>query len=481
MDNKNLENFFREQFLKEISNQGWNTPSNSVWENIENHLDKPKQRQWVIPIVILGLTLLMGSMAYLLVNDYRKSRLIDQLNNELIVCKSLSNDEMDGIQENSALLAIAKSSDQNSEMLSPLNENKGSIVRSKLKFDSDRRYDIIKSNSMASPLNVANYPYKNPTDNSTFVNNESESNVNQINGLREVFDIEPLPTKSSTSIEIAYKKNFKLSYAINNIEIENLNIKPGSLEIGITSGLISWQSRKSGQLNNPLNEILTQEGISNSAFLGLNMNYNVNKKWSLNFGVNYFARQLNTQYSVDLPYDTNTEINTGQDIENSFDHSLPTGFGNVNTTLILSRAISSQLSSDVKVPIDMNIQHHMRSFEAPLRIQFFPWGQEKGWFVNTGLSTEWIWSTGETKMTARSGHNIIREKHSLSSFDDQQINHWLFSSSVGAGWKKSLNKNIKISVMGEYSYGFNSVIKTSSYSHTLDRIAFGTSLLYTIK
>ncbi len=478
MDNNNFERFFNEQFSKDIPKQSWNTPSESVWENIENQLDKPKRRQWVLPLFLLGTALVIGAMAILLINNYKKSQLIEHLSGELLVCKSLSTEEVHNINENKAAVAVINNNYQTNESSSEIKENKINIDRFQATVSSVKRLGNNNSVLVSSPIYGGSLPNISRDEPATLISEEIVYNHNHIPNQREIFDIELLPTKNNGPVHKKEGYKYKLLHTINTNEIEHLNNLPSSLELGMTSGFISWQSRKKGQLSNPLNEILKHEDISNSSFVGFGLNYNWGNKWAFNLGLNYFSRQLVTQYSVNLPYDTKTEISNGIDIENSFDHSLPTGWGNVNTTLILSRSMTSQLPNNVSVPIDMSVYHQMRSLEAPLKIQFFPWGPKKGWFLNTGLSTEWIMSTGKTKMESWSSHNIIKEKNTESTFDNKQINHWLVSSSFGAGWKKSITKNINFNIIADYTYGLNSLINTSTYTYSLNRLSVGASLFY---
>lgn len=484
MEDKNFEKYFKEQFGKNVPSQPWNTPSNSVWQNIEDKLSSKKNRIGFLPLFLLGLLLFLVPMSLLFLNISNKNKLIDNLQFELQACNDIN-----GPQPLQSDVVLPLSSEIEVESQDQNVEGNGVFVTStqkavkKTKLTETRR--AYKSNDNSSLSNGSQALKKFQESGDSFFDSSSMGPAYDQEIVTRVgpstYLLDPLGGINFNPLSSTKEVTFT-NLEINNVELEDKKDKVDrKLEIGLSYGMAIWQSRNKGQLNNPLNEILISERISNSQVYGLGLNYKWNNQWLVHSGIHYFEKQLTSQYSVNLPYDKRLEISNGQEFDNTFDHSLPTGWGDVNTTLILSRSSSSQIPTNDTIPIDMTIHHRLQSFELPLTIQYFPWGVDKGFYISKGVSLEWIWSSGNTSMIANSHHPIIKDKLTHSNYESKQINKWLLSGVATAGWRKNVAPQIHLNLMAGYNYGLNPLIKNGNYSQTINRIGASATVLYSLR
>jgi hypothetical protein len=477
MEDKNFEKYFRQQFGKNIPEESWNTPSDAVWDNINQQMGHQRNRFGLVFFMIFASLFLLGSVGFLMWKNHQKNLLIEQLEDKLSDCEVLSSQNFPDKDEEENLSAGNIGSSATSEAFkeplftpSDVSTSKGKSFRSKNLYHSREKlqtYDMVL-NDLAQDTKenmsemVRSFEGSGPIEN-TGRDMISETQMlpvlklTPVTNRTSVVDIEPVSVTKTKDVQDSDEKKF---------------------DMGVSYGLLSWQNRQNGQLENELNEILIHERLSVSSAIGAAFQYKLNEKWYLSSGVNYFSREMTTMYHVDLPYDSQNEIVNGNEYENTFEHSLPTGWGNVNTTLILSRVLNSSLTGNDFVPVDMSIRHKLHSAEIPLMVQYFPWGRENGLFMNAGLNTEWIWSEGTTQMISKSHHNTIKEKDTHSSFDTKQIHNWLFSATLGTGWHRNLNKHIGLRVLAEYGVGLNPVARVENYSLNLDRAGISVAMFY---
>lgn len=477
MEDKNFEKYFRQQYGKNIPKDSWNTPSDAVWDNINQQLGHQRSRSGWVLFIILGSLILLGSLGFLMWNNHNKNLLIKELQNQLSDCQELSSYNIPAQNEEAVLSVSHADVPAHSETPeTPL------VTRSEVNINSGNSPMSHNGNHVSKLIKNPRLPLNDFAENTTVMTSQTDRSVDGLTLGEEterglISEIQVLPAINSTLFASRTFDADKKALSLH-MKKDVQNMDERKFEMGVAYGLISWQNRQNGQLENDLNEILIHERLSVSSAIGAAFQYKLNEKWSLSSGVNYFSREMTTMYHVDLPYDSQNEIVNGNEYENTFEHSLPTGWGNVNTTLILSRVLNSSLTGNDFVPVDMSIRHKLHSAELPLMVQYFPWGRENGLFMNAGLNTEWIWSEGTTQMISKSHHNTIKEKDTHSSFDTKQIHNWLFSATLGAGWHRNLNKHIGLRVLAEYGVGLNPVARVENYSLNLDRAGISAAVFY---
>lgn len=478
MEDKNFEKYFRQQFQKNIPSDTWNTPSDAVWDNIEQQMGHQKSRKGLLFFLILGSFLLLGSLGILLWTYHQNKILIQQLQEELRDCQvysATSGPETEKIvlpsDNQNAVNFIPDISKYEFSEKNIEPSHSFSRLKSVKTENLESQFSIPQENTIASVL----IPDKNKEFESEYIHSlrnslENYRDITQYTYLIPLLYPEPLTSQKKNLLfpKIAHVHSFDRSRDFSDKRIE----------LGLTSGLLTWQNRSRGDIDNALNEIMIHERISPSASIGAFFEYHLNDKWSIGSGLNYFSREMTTIYHVDLEYDSRNEMLNGDEYENTFEHSLPTGWGNVNTTLVLSRVLSSPLSGNSFVPVDMSIRHRVHSAEVPIVFHYSPNGKEKGPFFRAGIHTEWIWREGSTHMTSQSHHSIIKEKDAHSSFDTKQINNWLVSATLGAGWKMNLKNNVGLRVLAEYGLGLNPMVRIDSYALNLDRAGVSLAMFY---
>ncbi|MBK8818567.1 MAG: hypothetical protein IPN49_05515 [Saprospiraceae bacterium] len=86
-DNHNIEKFFRDKFNQLIRPEYWNTPDDSIWENISSELEKKgkvkKLFHWM-PFILGACIFFSGCLGYLF---FKQKQEISNLETALFACK----------------------------------------------------------------------------------------------------------------------------------------------------------------------------------------------------------------------------------------------------------------------------------------------------------------------------------------------------------------------------------------------------------
>jgi hypothetical protein len=271
-----------------------------------------------------------------------------------------------------------------------------------------------------------------------------------------------------------------------NFPILTESIKPSmktanGIVFGPVVQYIHWQDKIKGSFNNPLSELLIKEETSPSIALGIAVTKKLGGRFVFNTGMLYYQRNQTSQYVINLPYSTVDEINVGSEFENRFSHSLPTGLGNINTNLVLSRSINSPVTNNENVNLDFSLQNHTKALALPMMLSYYLKKTGDGFFVQGGIFNEFIIQNEIRDVNTESHHTFVKDKSIVVDYNKSQINKINVSSVVGVGYEKEILKGIGISLSATYGFALTNTFATPNYLHKIDQLGLQMTVVKKIK
>lgn len=459
-DNNNLEKFFRDRFNQRLEPQDWNIPDNEIWDGIASEISKDdkKKRVGILPILIVGASILLGT--WLGFDNYKKGKDIASLHQELEQCANQSNQVIASqIEEeksgSNGINSLAKLSEVNKQIE---NQVQNAAFNNKQKINK-QNHTLTKSVAVTSGvINVESTSIQNSDNEASQIKEEKGFlAIPWLNGLN-FKDLESLNTPELFDIPMVIKP------------IKPIGVKTNGFVFGPVVRYIHWQDKVKGSFDNPLSELLVKEETSPSIALGLALSKNLSDRMILNTGIQYYQRNQTSQYEINLPYSTNNEISVGTEYENRFSHSLPTGLGNINTNLVLSRSINSNVANNENVYLDFSLQNHTKALAIPLTVSYYLNKSRDGFFVQGGLFNEFIIQNEIREVDTESHHTFVKDKSIVVEYNKSQVNKVNVSTIVGIGYEKELIKGIGISLSANYGFALNNTFATQNYQHKIDQL-----------
>ena len=470
-DNNNLEKFFRDRFNQRVEPQDWNIPDNEIWDGIASEISKDdkKKRVGILPILIVGASILLGT--WLGFDNYQKGKDIASLQQELEQCANQSNDVI------ASQIEEEKSSSNVINSLANLTEGGNQIENQVQNASFNNKQKINRQNQkLTNPVAVTSGVINVEP---TFIQNSDHgtSPIKEEIGFLAIHSLTGLNIKDLKSLNTP--EVFDIPMVIK--PIKPIEVKTKGIVFGPVVRYIHWQDKVKGSFDNPLSELLAKEETSPSIALGLALTKNLSDRMILNTGIQYYQRNQTSQYEINLPYSTNDEISVGSEYENRFSHSLPTSLGNINTNLVLSRSINSNVANNENVYLDFSLQNHTKALAIPLTLSYYLKKSGEGFFVQGGLFNEFIIQNEIREVDTESHHTFAKDKSIVVDYNKSQVNKVNVSTIVGIGYEKELIKGIGISLSANYGFALNNTFATPNYQHKIDQLGLQLMMVKKIK
>ncbi|MBK9734913.1 MAG: hypothetical protein IPO92_08090 [Saprospiraceae bacterium] len=479
-DNSNLEKYFRQQFSQNIPQEPWNTPDEIIWANISNELDKkPNRRNLLLflPWLLTSLMFLFSMYTWKIMEDH--SIKIRDLEKRIEKCNNgtkITDDKTDmeitnvGKKEVSPTKTINSSSyinptysvSENSPYLHSYRANKNSTI-----------------NAPQNNGSLATEALKDQYTNLTIVDEKNKLViVNEEKQSERLIVIIPAIANRKSAFFPSIK-NVTFPDYVHNLPENKVPVH--AFYIGFALGSNQWKDKTSGSFDNPLSELLTNEKTNASISYGIQTSYTINNHLTTNLGLYYNKRNQHSTYLLHIPYTTSTEIlDASGEYTNTFKHSLPTGLGNVQTDLLLSRSQSSSIGQNEIIDLDFSFNNSVSSILAPISLSYFPKQSNDGFFINAGLQSEFVINDKVSDIKSLSHHTFVKDKQVNVNFESSQINKFNISALAGLGYQKSIWKKIDLMASCQYGFALTDTYSTDTYKHKLNNLSFNVSLVRNI-
>lgn len=498
-EHNNLEKFFKQQYSKNIPPESWNTPDDSVWTNINKELDKEPVRNrniLILPYLLTGLSLLL-SMYLLRTHQQQKEKII-HLEQQIKKCNTSSDHKLDNTKSN-----ITPENDQSKD-------DKASIPKDTYKQIKSLKKSTFKNKTSAANAGILQTDQINAQFKDIGLKFTKESIHAEAETItkssEQLIDQEIIDSANDIEQSLIHTNEIKTNLIVNdssnilpvtsndliipersNHEAFPVSTKPiqknkqRRFSIGPSSRAIFWRDIISGHFDNPLSELLTKEKTKSSVDLGIHSSYSLNKNFTFNIGAYYDQRNQKSEFLLHLPYTTSTETlnNEGKYI-NNFKHSLPTGLGNVQTDILLSRGQGTSVADKEIIDLDFSFINQSISIQVPISVSYFPFKNNTGLFINMGIQNEFLIKNEIIQIHSLSHHTYVKEKQVNVGFKSTQTKSYNISTLTALGYKQKIWKDTHLILSGSYGIGLKSIYTTSTYKHKLDHTAISLSLLHSL-
>jgi hypothetical protein len=120
------------------------------------------------------------------------------------------------------------------------------------------------------------------------------------------------------------------------------------------------------------------------------LEYHKEGKFSIGTGLGFRRMSLHTHYILNIPYDLSTEVAYSDHHENSFSHTLPSDMGDIESTLVVFRAIGSEVHHNENVNVYMNTLYCQDMITIPLIFKFHTKNIHQGLYFQAHIQAEHI-------------------------------------------------------------------------------------------
>lgn len=453
-DNQNIEKFFKDKLNQPIKQEPWNTPDDSVWTNIASSLDNDKEKTRVFPLNRLLILFLLASLLTSAGFHLSQQKRIKDLHQQIAACNTAGESETTSIASEKnqfaqsnvtpvpSLYKKQESSQLSLKKIIPSNKVKDALT--------PQNENILTEgiNSSENKIQSSDAFVESPVQNIISVNNLIAPPVSLLNSFIELDKNPSVVAIQKPDMVKRHDKTF----------------------LGLSVGSVIWLDREQGTMINPLSELLIEEKTYNSTVAGLRFSRQLNEKWSVTGGLEYYRRTQHSLYSIALPYSKDTEIDAGSNYENHFQHSLPTGLGNVNTFLVLARSRDSELAHNEIVSLDFAMNQQASVLSIPAGISYFPLGEKFGPFINGGLRTDVVIDNRVSDINLRSHHPLVQDNHINVEYNNLQMSKLNLSLTLGLGYQLPLWRDIHVSGIIQYGQALNPVFRSENYIHDINSL-----------
>jgi len=472
MSNKKyIEDSFREKFDENsITNQGWNEPSDMVWEGIKSEITTEENPRLGYPIYMLlsGLLISLIGFGYVLNQNNKLNNKIHDIQIELLNCGN-NNEEInqEPTVKSQSIEVGSLISPQTINESAPLNNTTKKVKKSD-DIPKDVSYEVNKKQVKVASQNSLHSDLKNPNHlNNTFQTdryNVSEISVSKsVNNIlpsdkteRELINIKHLTYNDHLSLDIENRKIITPQNAINT-PVTKMTSKSF---VSISGGLLGNKLLVSGNQATALSELIDKEFADQGYSLELNYTTQINPRWSVSAGFGASYQRFITEYDITLPYEVGQEI-----VENGtgfidFEHSLPTSFGFTDTQLRLRRSDADAPLEETNVNIDFDTKHELISLIAPISVDYLFADLSDGFYIGVDIVPSYI-------VSARSGISSVISHHSeVQSVNNDSVSEYKSLQKLNLGLGGHLGYRYAVSENNGLELGIRYLRNLGSYFET---------------
>jgi len=456
-----IEKAFKEQF-DNPDDQGWNVPADDVWGKIDASLGsatKKKSRYGILIlcsfVMILGLSIVGYQIIYVDTPEYSTNQVQSQEKEMFSGQTNFVNNEQ------TRKVKVSRENVQLSEVQ----------VLQKSSNSAQRLANV--SIPTRSEITTAPSVYRtevNLTD-QRFIGNES---IDQNQGRTSVSPASSLNTILADESALIDTRKINDAIGLNTISsfVTNMQavelITPETIEyetpekaeevrkqaIHIATSVAAPNLYERGSQTSSLSELIGREYAESQIGLSISYEMDIDHKWSISTGVAVSRQSYITEYDLALPYDPSLEVSDGSSAHIDFNHSLPTTFGQTETSLRLLRSDAQDPLLDETVVLDFNTRHKLTSIAIPTSIAY-----RFSRNISTGLSAspQYIVAAESSISSVVSYHSQINSVRNSSNSDFDQLNR--FNLGVGAF------VNFDFPISGNHGLRASLFANTNLFSH----------------
>lgn len=479
----NIEQSFGEKFHpSSVQSEGWNEPSDSVWDDIAKELYSERKNKFGF-LPFLMMSLLSMSLIFSAYMYYQNIELKQNLK-EASSSTMIIPDQKDISKE-----VVVTSTDYHNESnttnaqgsTAPIDDKRKSFVENTL----SKSLDNVSYAAPHIPSNLSDYRTQGQNISLTYVTKPASKPENKIKSTDSNDIINQPETRETNSVPYLHQR--MIDYLIHNQEdilIKEVIIsKPQNDRrptISFLPNVAAGILKTSGIQETALTELIDKE-YGNTAY-GFDFMFSLplSKSLDVTVGAGIESFQFATEYDITLPYNTEDESIDGESGYIDFEHSLPTAFGNTDTALRLSRKRATGVLNESNVDLDFNTNHNFVSISLPVGINY-RFGGEKSFF-NVGLIARptYIVNAHSNIRSVFSHHSEIDAVNNLSVSTYGDIRKLNVSVGLNIGYHLYLSEYGGLNAnIGYHDYMFD-FYQSEGFSSSVRKMGFSVGYFHTL-
>ena len=471
----NIEGKFNKVFNGDIPTEPWNTPDDALWPEIETAINKPNDRYSIWPFAFLLLFCLAGSGLWLINSQLQSTKqklaekeielqmcgesqkqseavipLIDNNNEQSAVVTEVSELPSDEVA-NTAAIPVQSSTDTAVTTIGKAHNSGGSESHTTPTGSiNNGKHRVVKATYIASE--VLELPQRSTTD------------FTPLQGLS------PMVTGHSDRLAAMQAPTLEVMPVVEPIK----NSKATYFNIAVMDeyGYV----KSDGMQETPLTELIDAEYGRHSIGVSAFLQREVSQHWYINAGIGYSHQRYNTNYDLELGYELADEKVQGSEGHVSYEHSLPSFVGNLDTELILGRSLANSIGDNETVQLDFDTRTSIHQLSLPIGIEYYTGANRSGLSLGLQVRPSYIVAASSSIHAVTSYHDHIDDSFASSTLDQSGFEQLQLHVGLGLGYTYPLAPGTSITVGASYLRGLTNLYTTQTYSSSSDVLITGITL-----
>ena len=479
-----IEHIFNDRFGPgSVTNEGWNDPSDAIWDRIENNIDKDDKRRFgYLPFMLISL---LAMSILWIANLYdQNTKLQDSLHDANYKLKEI---QASNIKDNEAELSskiVAKDVEDKVNVVSE--QAPISLVKDEEVEDAEKVFDIVTSQTELNNQN-AQFPDVSIALEKEAVYSENVNGIiggekssadrviaiSEIEKSRFVQDIKALQINQSF---VSISKQELLPKQISVVKDKS----SGDKRISVQPFVFMNMLQTVGSQETNLSELIDSENGSEGFGMDFLISLPLKGPFEFSTGLGFESFSFITEYDIVLPYNPDEETVVNDDGYIDFEHSLPTAFGNTETALRLSRKRSSQNTKETAVGLDFNTRHRFEAVSVPLNLSFRPGAENSSFGIGISLRPTYIFNAQSGIHSVVSHHSDIDAVNNVSFSEYADLRRFNLGVGVNLSYNLDLSERAGINITAGYQDFLFNFYQTENYSSSVHRLNLSAGYFYRI-
>ncbi len=495
-----LESFFQkglqDDLLTDIASDGWDMPSDAVWDNIETGITVRQIRgkkwgdnkPWLsVAAAILFITIFYQTLSQQQSIDGLQHQIDAQANKQTQIDNNQKTKQSEDFQNNIASIPTEESTSSQASTTS----NTNNIIAATTKNTTSITTRNIHNNSVTLPSSQnilfdesQNRPLENQ-NHSLAVNPKLEltaaakpsNHTNYLSTKLEKQQLVALNVKSKRMTDIIPTLKNSSYPSLGSVEPFEKAVDQKNVYVGAYIGS-NWTSTKV-KGNTEVKDLLDKQQFTTSSYqTGVKIGYQLSDKWSVETGLAYNKIQQKSEHQLNFTFDSDDiSLNADGEYEGTYTGSLSTSYGSLPVDVVLSHgSIAPNLQEGQILPFKLKSKQTLEMVQVPVAVRYAVGSGRLKLHLSAGATANILTNKDLRIALPLEGSNLPGVANVSYEGSDLQgenylddINNLSFSLTAGAELTYALTNNLHLYAAPTYSKGVTPVYESEELETDLSQ------------
>jgi opacity protein-like surface antigen len=465
-----FDDIWKNRFNEEdFSESDWNTPDESVWEEILPHVapEKDKRYLWMAWLGIGIISILM--ILVLALNKDSLTSVSKTASFEALISEPTESTNPAIEIQNNAIPNRESSKKKSTQIVNEAlainaSPEKPNNINSSITYLKSETKTVFNSNISTDVISTEIEPVRNGR--LTLSNSIKLENVILKDGMKDKIFEENLISLPSLRMPLLVDNS---AYPIQ-VSPEFESEQKRAFSLGLRSGATFWQHRISNDYTSDLSPFEFNYQDSWGWQTSLSLYYELNNYFDVFANFQYEQIKTTSGHNSDLTYSISEEENPADPL-NGYALNLATPYGLSGATFNFNRG-QTLASDEVNLLVDFNSEHLIRNLSLPIGVAIYPFGKKRKFIPSAtlGFGVNYLAQISNKIQSIETHHDAIQYDDSGSStFVSPDLEKWHFDYRLGIGLKYELQRNLYVQINYDWTRGLNPIYKFENYETRIDR------------